>query len=153
MSDTVIETYADADTLVAAAGDRLVLAIVAAIAKRDAAYVVVTGGGTGVKLLKHLGDHDDAIDWAFTLACTLPFGPMVRLLSSSTIVPSTSPSINKSSLPVISPFMCSDLPICAVDRMPLAEDTAAGERNAGGAAGAPGPGAPPSAGNRGACAG
>lgn len=64
MSETVIETYADADTLVAAAGDRLVLAIVAAIAKRDAAYVVVTGGGTGVKLLKHLGDHDDAIDWA-----------------------------------------------------------------------------------------
>ena len=64
MSDTVIETYADADTLVAAAGDRLVLAIVAAIAKRDAAYIVVTGGGTGVKLLKHLGDHDDAIDWA-----------------------------------------------------------------------------------------
>lgn len=64
MSDTVIETYADADTLVAAAGDRLVLAIVAAIAKRDAAYVVVTGGGTGVKLLKHLGNHDDAIDWA-----------------------------------------------------------------------------------------
>lgn len=64
MSETVIETYADTDTLVAAAGDRLVLAIVAAIAKRDAAYVVVTGGGTGVKLLKHVGDHDDAIDWA-----------------------------------------------------------------------------------------
>ena len=64
MSETIIETYADTDTLVAAAGDRLVLAIVSAIAARDAAYVVVTGGGTGVKLLKHLGDHDDAIDWA-----------------------------------------------------------------------------------------
>lgn len=64
MSETVIETYADADTLVAAAGDRLVLAIVAAIAERDAAYVALTGGGTGIKLLKHLGDHDDAIDWA-----------------------------------------------------------------------------------------
>ncbi|MCV7422894.1 6-phosphogluconolactonase [Mycobacterium yunnanensis] len=64
MSETIIETYADADTLVAEAGDRLVLAIVAAIAERDAAYVALTGGGTGIKLLKHLGDHDEAIDWA-----------------------------------------------------------------------------------------
>ncbi|MBJ7340007.1 6-phosphogluconolactonase [Mycolicibacterium sp.] len=65
MSDNVvIETYADADALVAAAGDRLVLAIAAAISDRGVAYVVLTGGGTGVKLLKHLGDHDEAIDWA-----------------------------------------------------------------------------------------
>ncbi|MEU0496401.1 6-phosphogluconolactonase [Mycobacterium sp. NPDC006124] len=64
MSETVIETYADTDALVTAAGDRLVLAIVAAIAERDAANVVLTGGGTGIKLLKHLGDHDEAIDWA-----------------------------------------------------------------------------------------
>jgi 6-phosphogluconolactonase len=64
MSDTVIETYADADTLVAAAGDRLVIAIAAAVSKRGVAYVVLTGGGTGVKLLKHLGDHGDAIDWS-----------------------------------------------------------------------------------------
>ena len=64
MSETVIETYADTDALVAAAGDRLVLAIVAAIAERDAAYVALTGGGTGIKLLKHLGDHDEAIDWS-----------------------------------------------------------------------------------------
>jgi 6-phosphogluconolactonase len=28
------------------------------------AYVVLTGGGTGVKLLKHLGDHGEAIDWS-----------------------------------------------------------------------------------------
>jgi len=64
MSETVIETYVDADTLVAAAGDRLVIAIAAAISKRDVAYVVLTGGGTGVKLLKHLGDHGEAIDWS-----------------------------------------------------------------------------------------
>jgi 6-phosphogluconolactonase len=64
MSETVIETYADADALVAAAGDRLVIAMAAAISKRDVAYVVLTGGGTGVKLLKHLGDHDEAIDWS-----------------------------------------------------------------------------------------
>lgn len=64
MSDTVIETYADADALVAATGDRLVIAMAAAIAKRGVAYVVLTGGGTGVKLLKHLGDHGEAIDWS-----------------------------------------------------------------------------------------
>lgn len=64
MSDTVIEIYANADALVTAAGDRLVLAMAAAIAKRGVAYVVLTGGGTGVKLLKHLGDHGEAIDWS-----------------------------------------------------------------------------------------
>jgi 6-phosphogluconolactonase len=64
MSETVIETYVDADALVAAAGDRLVIAMAAAISKRDVAYVVLTGGGTGVKLLKHLGDHGEAIDWS-----------------------------------------------------------------------------------------
>jgi 6-phosphogluconolactonase len=61
---TVIEKYADADALVVAAGDRLVGAITAAIAARDVAYVVLTGGGTGVKLLKHVGDHDEGINWA-----------------------------------------------------------------------------------------
>lgn len=64
MSDTIIETYVDADTLVAAAGDRLVIAMASAISKRGIAYVVLTGGGTGVKLLKHLGDHGEAIDWS-----------------------------------------------------------------------------------------
>lgn len=64
MSETVIEKYADSDALVAAAGQRLVGAITAAIDARGAAYVSLTGGGTGVKLLKHLGDNGDAIDWA-----------------------------------------------------------------------------------------
>lgn len=64
MSNTVIEKYADADALVAAAGERLVGAITGAIAARGVAYVVLTGGGTGVKLLKHLGDHGDVIDWS-----------------------------------------------------------------------------------------
>ncbi|MCW2732960.1 MAG: 6-phosphogluconolactonase [Mycobacterium sp.] len=64
MSATVIETYPDADALVAAAGERLVGAITAAIDARGVAYVVLTGGGTGVKLLKHLGDHGEAIDWS-----------------------------------------------------------------------------------------
>ena len=64
MSDTVIEKYADAHALVAAAGDRLVGAITGAIDARGVAYVVLTGGGTGVKLLKHVGDHGARIDWA-----------------------------------------------------------------------------------------
>ena len=64
MSKTVIEKYADADALVAAAGDRLVGAITAAIDARGSAYIVLTGGGTGVKLLKHVGEHGAAIDWS-----------------------------------------------------------------------------------------
>jgi 6-phosphogluconolactonase len=64
MSDIVIEKYGDADSLVAAAGDRLVIAITAAITTRDVAHVVLTGGGTGVKLLKHVGVYGEAIDWS-----------------------------------------------------------------------------------------
>jgi 6-phosphogluconolactonase len=64
MSDTVIETYVDSDTLVAAAGDRLVIAIAAAISKRGVAHVVLTGGGTGVRLLEHLSEHGEAVDWS-----------------------------------------------------------------------------------------
>ncbi|TPG31408.1 6-phosphogluconolactonase [Mycolicibacterium hodleri] len=64
MSDNVIETYSDADALVIAAGDRLVIAMSSAISNRGVAHVVLTGGGTGVKLLKHLGDHGEAIDWS-----------------------------------------------------------------------------------------
>jgi 6-phosphogluconolactonase len=64
MSNAIIEKYADADALVSAAGDRLVGAITAAVDTRGVAYIVLTGGGTGVKLLKHVGDHGAAIDWS-----------------------------------------------------------------------------------------
>jgi 6-phosphogluconolactonase len=60
----VVETYADTDELVAAAGDRLIASITSAIAARGQAYIVLTGGGTGVKLLKHIGEHGAAIDWS-----------------------------------------------------------------------------------------
>lgn len=63
-SDVSIETYADADALVAAAGDRLVAAIIAAVDARGVAHIVLTGGGTGVKLLKRVGERGDAIEWA-----------------------------------------------------------------------------------------
>ncbi|WKG06224.1 6-phosphogluconolactonase [Mycolicibacterium sp. HK-90] len=61
---TVIERYADTDTLVAAAGDRLVDAIKSAIATRGQATIVLTGGGTGIGLLKRVGEHSGEIDWA-----------------------------------------------------------------------------------------
>ena len=49
---TIVEKYPDTDALVAAAGDRLVDAITDAIDKRGQAHIVLTGGGTGVGLLK-----------------------------------------------------------------------------------------------------
>ena len=61
---TIVETYPDAAALVAAAGDRLVNAIVSAIKDRGQALIVLTGGGTGVALLKHVGDHAEKIDWS-----------------------------------------------------------------------------------------
>ncbi|MDO3638039.1 6-phosphogluconolactonase [Mycolicibacterium arseniciresistens] len=59
---SIVERYSDKDELVAAAGDRLAEAITTAISARGVASVVLTGGGTGVAMLKRLGEHD--IDWA-----------------------------------------------------------------------------------------
>lgn len=59
---TTVETYPDAGALVTATGDRLAATISAAIAARGTAMIVLTGGGTGIGLLKHLGTHP--IDWA-----------------------------------------------------------------------------------------
>jgi 6-phosphogluconolactonase len=61
---TVVQTYPDTAALVAAAGDRLVGAITTAIDARGRAMIVLTGGGTGVALLKHVGAHGRAIDWS-----------------------------------------------------------------------------------------
>jgi 6-phosphogluconolactonase len=60
--NTSVATYPSTDALVPAAGDRLAAAISAAIAARGQAMIVLTGGGTGIALLKHLGSH--TIDWA-----------------------------------------------------------------------------------------
>jgi 6-phosphogluconolactonase len=60
----IVETYPDTETLVTAVGDRLVDAITSAIATRGQAFIVLTGGGTGIGLLKHVGAHDEAIDWS-----------------------------------------------------------------------------------------
>src|SRR5437870_10138192 len=47
------------------------------------------------------------------LACTWPFGPIVRLFPRSSMLPSTWPSTYKSSLPESSPLITTDFPISA----------------------------------------
>ena len=64
MTETIIETYADATELATAAGSRLVGAITSAIASRRAAYIVLTGGGTGIALLRHVAAYGEDIDWS-----------------------------------------------------------------------------------------
>ena len=61
---TTVETYPDADALVAAAGDRLVDAILAAVDARGTAKIALTGGGTGIAMLKRVGERADEIDWS-----------------------------------------------------------------------------------------
>lgn len=61
---TLIERYPDTAALVAAAGDRLVGAIVDAIDNRGAAHIVLTGGGTGIGLLKRVAEKGTVIAWA-----------------------------------------------------------------------------------------
>ena len=60
--DVTVKTYPDTDALVQAAGDKLAAEISAAITLRGLAWVVLTGGGTGIGLLKVLGGHP--VDWA-----------------------------------------------------------------------------------------
>ena len=61
---TVVQTYPDSAALVAAAGDQLAEVIVAAIAERGRALIVLTGGGNGIALLHRLGEHAARIDWS-----------------------------------------------------------------------------------------
>ena len=59
-----IETYSDTEALIAAAGDRLVEGITAAIAARGSASIVLTGGGTGIGLLKRVRERAAEIEWS-----------------------------------------------------------------------------------------
>jgi 6-phosphogluconolactonase len=61
---TVVETYPDSPTLVAAAGKRLIDVIKTAVSTRGKALIVLTGGGNGTALLRHLGGHGQQVDWA-----------------------------------------------------------------------------------------
>jgi 6-phosphogluconolactonase len=60
----IVEKYADTAALVAAAGDRLIGAVTDAIDKRGTAQIVLTGGGTGIGLLKRVGERGENIDWS-----------------------------------------------------------------------------------------
>ena len=61
---TTVERYPDTATLIAAAGDRLVAAIMAAIDKRGSAQIVLTGGGSGTGMLKRVAESSERIDWS-----------------------------------------------------------------------------------------
>ncbi len=63
MSPTV-EVYPDTEALVTATGDRLVEAIMSAIAEHGKASVVLTGGGTGIGLLRRVRERANEIDWS-----------------------------------------------------------------------------------------
>jgi 6-phosphogluconolactonase len=60
----IVEKYSDTSALVAAAGDRLVEAAIAAIDQRGKAHIVLTGGGTGIGMLKRVGERAAEIDWS-----------------------------------------------------------------------------------------
>ncbi len=59
-----VETYSDTAALVEAAGDRLIAAILAAISQRGKASIVLTGGGTGIGLLRRVHDRAGEVDWS-----------------------------------------------------------------------------------------
>ena len=54
---TAVETFDDSDALAAAAGERLIGVVDAAIAARGRALVVLTGGGNGNRLMRFLAAH------------------------------------------------------------------------------------------------
>jgi 6-phosphogluconolactonase len=61
---TVIDIVPDSETLVRAAGSRLVKAIQGAVAARGRALIVLTGGGNGIGLLRYLATQRQQIDWS-----------------------------------------------------------------------------------------
>ncbi|WP_072688763.1 6-phosphogluconolactonase [Rhodococcus marinonascens] len=63
MSDIDLEVHPDTGALVDAAAKRFVETVVAAQKKRGSASVVLTGGGTGIGLLKKVRENPGAIHW------------------------------------------------------------------------------------------
>lgn len=64
MSTVSVETFPDSDELTAAAGERLIGVIDAAVDARGRALIVLTGGGNGNRLMKYLGTQSQRIDWS-----------------------------------------------------------------------------------------
>ncbi len=61
---TVVEIFPESQTLVEAAGRRLIDTIQTAGAARGRALIVLTGGGNGIGLLQYLGTQLQQIDWS-----------------------------------------------------------------------------------------
>jgi 6-phosphogluconolactonase len=61
---TTVEIFPDSETLVGAAGQRLIESIQSAVAARGQALIVLTGGGNGIGLLRHLARAGQQIDWS-----------------------------------------------------------------------------------------
>lgn len=61
---TEIQIFPDSETLVEAAGNRLIDSILTAVASRDRALIVLTGGGNGIALLRYLAAQGQQIDWS-----------------------------------------------------------------------------------------
>ncbi|MFJ8913876.1 6-phosphogluconolactonase [Amycolatopsis sp. NPDC102389] len=66
MSKTEVVVYENPDLLAAAAAARLVTRLVDVQAAKGSASVVLTGGGTGIAILRELRDSSarDAVDWS-----------------------------------------------------------------------------------------
>jgi 6-phosphogluconolactonase len=60
---TSVEKFADSDGLTAAAGERLIGVIEAAVAARGQALIVLTGGGNGNRLMSYLAAQAKRVDW------------------------------------------------------------------------------------------
>ncbi|MBF0662509.1 6-phosphogluconolactonase [Rhodococcus sp. (in: high G+C Gram-positive bacteria)] len=61
---TEVLTFADSDAVARAAAKAFVDAVVAAQTERLQAHVVLTGGGTGIAVLEHVGREQGGIDWS-----------------------------------------------------------------------------------------
>lgn len=59
-----IEKYPDSEALVAAASERLIAAIDAAVTARGRALIALTGGGNGNGVLRQLATHAQQVDWS-----------------------------------------------------------------------------------------
>lgn len=60
----IVEVFPDGDALVDAAGARLVDTIRTAVAARGRALIVLTGGGNGIGLLRHLATQRRQVEWS-----------------------------------------------------------------------------------------
>ena len=61
---TSVHTFPDSAALVTAVGERLAQEIESVVRFRGKATIVLTGGGTGIGVLSHLGEHSSGLNWS-----------------------------------------------------------------------------------------